>query len=155
MELSLRLQAVADMVTEGRRVADIGCDHGYVSIYLCQKKRCPKVIAMDVKNSPARYGETVGITPFDLTPVKKSIALLKTGRVPYEFRTTVSKTFHDAQSLKETGELIEGADFWYLQAFKNSGNLIDESIVGYDENSLHNLCNMLQGYAKHVILRGV
>ena len=112
-------------------------------------------IAMDVKNSPARYGETVGSTPFDLTPVKKSIALLKTGRVPYEFRTTVSKTFHDAQSLKETGELIEGADFWYLQAFKNSGNLIDESIVGYDENSLHNLCNMLQGYAKHVILRGV
>ena len=110
---------------------------------------------MDVKNSPARYGETVGITPFDLTPVKKSIALLKTGRVSYEFRTTVSKTFHDAQSLKETGELIEGADFWYLQAFKNSGNLIDESIVGYDENSLHNLCNMLQGYAKHVILSGV
>jgi len=52
MELSLRLQAVADMVTEGRRVADIGCDHGYVSIYLCQKKRCSKVIAMDVKKGP-------------------------------------------------------------------------------------------------------
>lgn len=52
MELSLRLQAVADMVTKGRRVADIGCDHGYVSIYLCRKKQCPKVIAMDVKKGP-------------------------------------------------------------------------------------------------------
>jgi tRNA (adenine22-N1)-methyltransferase len=52
MELSLRLQAVADMVTDGRSVADIGCDHGYVSIYLYQQKQCPKVIAMDVKNGP-------------------------------------------------------------------------------------------------------
>lgn len=48
----MRLQAVADMVTEGKRVADIGCDHGYVSIYLCKEKRCPKVIAMDVKKGP-------------------------------------------------------------------------------------------------------
>lgn len=52
MELSKRLQAVADMVTEGSRVADIGCDHGYTSIYLRKEKKCPKVIAMDVKKGP-------------------------------------------------------------------------------------------------------
>ena len=50
MELSKRLQAVADMVTEGSRVADIGCDHGYTSIYLWKEKKCPGIIAMDVKN---------------------------------------------------------------------------------------------------------
>lgn len=52
MELSVRLQAVADMVSEGRRVADIGCDHGYVSIYLYRRKQCPRVIAMDVRQGP-------------------------------------------------------------------------------------------------------
>lgn len=52
MELSKRLQAVADMVTEGSRVADIGCDHGYTSIYLWREKKCPRIIAMDVKKGP-------------------------------------------------------------------------------------------------------
>lgn len=52
MELSNRLQAVADMVTEGGRVADIGCDHGYTSIYLWKEKKCQRIIAMDVKKGP-------------------------------------------------------------------------------------------------------
>ena len=34
MELSKRLQAVADLVSEGQIVADVGTDHGYIPIYL-------------------------------------------------------------------------------------------------------------------------
>lgn len=52
MELSKRLQAVADMVTTGNRVADIGCDHGYVSIYLIEHHISARVIAMDVNVGP-------------------------------------------------------------------------------------------------------
>lgn len=58
MELSVRLQAVADMVSKGRRVADIGCDHGYVSIYLVRKKQCKKVIAMDVNPGPLERAQS-------------------------------------------------------------------------------------------------
>lgn len=52
IELSKRLQAVAAMVTEGNVVCDVGCDHGFVSIYLVKSKRCPRVIAMDVNEGP-------------------------------------------------------------------------------------------------------
>lgn len=52
MELSKRLQAVAGLVTPGNVVCDVGCDHGYVSIYLAETGRSPKVYAMDVRKGP-------------------------------------------------------------------------------------------------------
>lgn len=52
VELSKRMQAVADMVTRGNRVCDVGCDHGYVSIYLVQAGISPRVLAMDVNEGP-------------------------------------------------------------------------------------------------------
>lgn len=52
IELSKRMQMVADMVTKGNVAADIGCDHGFVSIYLIEQGICPKVIAMDVNEGP-------------------------------------------------------------------------------------------------------
>lgn len=50
--LSERLQMLARMVTPGSRVADVGCDHGFLSIYLVQKGISPRVIAMDVRKGP-------------------------------------------------------------------------------------------------------
>ena len=39
MQLSLRLSAIADMVTDGNRLVDVGCDHGYLPVYLIQQKK--------------------------------------------------------------------------------------------------------------------
>ena len=50
--LSERMQMVADMVGKGNVLADIGCDHGFVSIYLVENGICPRVIAMDVNEGP-------------------------------------------------------------------------------------------------------
>ena len=50
--LSKRMQMVADMVTKGSVLADIGCDHGFVSIYLVEQGICNRVIAMDVNEGP-------------------------------------------------------------------------------------------------------
>lgn len=52
VSLSGRMQMVADMVTKGNIVADIGCDHGFVSIYLIEQGICPHVLAMDVNEGP-------------------------------------------------------------------------------------------------------
>lgn len=50
--LSKRLEALCRMVTPGRCVVDVGCDHGFVSIYLVQKGISPRVLAMDVRKGP-------------------------------------------------------------------------------------------------------
>lgn len=52
MELSKRLQAVVDLLDSHMAVADIGCDHGFVSIYLIQNGKADTCIAMDVKEGP-------------------------------------------------------------------------------------------------------
>ena len=43
---------LARMVTPGNRVADVGCDHGFLSVYLVQAGSSPRVIAMDVRKGP-------------------------------------------------------------------------------------------------------
>lgn len=52
IELSLRMQTVADMVQPGGRVCDIGCDHAFVSIYLVANGIADRVIASDVRTGP-------------------------------------------------------------------------------------------------------
>lgn len=52
MELSKRLHMVASMVEKGSIPADVGCDHGYVAVYLIREGICPRVFAMDVNVGP-------------------------------------------------------------------------------------------------------
>lgn len=50
--LSERLRTLVSMVTPGMRVCDLGCDHGFVSIWLVEQKISPRVLAMDVREGP-------------------------------------------------------------------------------------------------------
>ncbi len=52
VKLSKRLQAVADLVTTGNRVCDVGTDHAYIPIFLVQNHRIPAALAMDVNEGP-------------------------------------------------------------------------------------------------------
>ena len=50
--LSDRLLACCDFVRPGDRVADIGCDHGYLGIHLLKNGIAKSVIAADVNEGP-------------------------------------------------------------------------------------------------------
>lgn len=54
MELSKRLQAVAELVSSGVTVADVGTDHGYIPIYLVESGKNKCAIAMDINRGPCR-----------------------------------------------------------------------------------------------------
>ena len=50
--LSPRLQTCCNFVKPGDRVADVGCDHGYLGIYLLKNGIARSVIASDVRDGP-------------------------------------------------------------------------------------------------------
>lgn len=52
IRISKRLAAIGALVTQGNRLADVGCDHGYLPIYLLQRRHIPRAIAMDVRPGP-------------------------------------------------------------------------------------------------------
>ena len=57
MILSERLKHVADLCGRGKTLADIGCDHGYLGIWLVKEKRFEHVIAMDLRKGPLAAAE--------------------------------------------------------------------------------------------------
>lgn len=83
MELSKRLRAVANLVTPGLRVADIGTDHGYIPIYLVEQKRNPSAIAMDINKGPLNKAEEnialYGLNDYIETRLSDGVCKLKSG----------------------------------------------------------------------------
>ncbi|MCM1174783.1 MAG: class I SAM-dependent methyltransferase [Blautia sp.] len=81
--LSDRLQAVASMVTEGNRVCDIGCDHGFVPIYLLQQGISPGALAMDVREGPLGQARVhiraYGLEAFIGTRISDGLAAFQKG----------------------------------------------------------------------------
>ena len=113
-------------------------------------------VAMDIKNSRSRYGETVGFdSSYDLRPIDESIAILREGKVDFEFRTTVSKTFHSHANIFAMGEWLAGDEKFFLQQFKDSGDIIGDGIESYDEAEMKVLLDIILRFVPNAQLRGV
>lgn len=112
-------------------------------------------VAMDIKNSLARYGETVGIEGFDTAPIEESVQFLLGGCVDYEFRTTVVRQYHGPDDIDELCRWIKGARRYYLQGFKDSGDLICEGLGGLARDEMNQLAQIAAKYVDTVGVRGL
>lgn len=114
-------------------------------------------VAMDIKNCPSRYAETIGAPDFELAPIEQSIAYLLSRAVPYEFRTTVVREFHDERALAELARWIEGASAWYLQGFVDSDTVLagEGALHGYSADELRAFLPALRAVVPSVEARGI
>ncbi len=55
---SERIKIIASEISENDRVVDVGCDHGYLSLYLKQNKLCAEIFASDIKESALNMAKT-------------------------------------------------------------------------------------------------
>ena len=112
-------------------------------------------VAMDIKNSPARYAETIGVPVVDLAPIRESVAFLLKDPVDYEFRTTVTRNFHTKADFEEIARWIYGTKRYFLQNFVDSGNLIDSSVTGYSPEEMRQLAEFVKARIPSACLRGL
>ncbi len=111
--------------------------------------------AMDLKNSPERYAETVGLPRFDVGPVRESVAFLMSGLTDYEFRTTAVMEFHDESSFRAMGEWIHGTRRYFLQQFVCRESVPDQELTPPPEETLRAWLEIMRPHAEEVGLRGV
>lgn len=96
-------------------------------------------VAMDIKNSREKYAETAGIQNLLLDNIEKSISLLLENKVDYEFRTTVVNELHTKEDIKNISVLIKGAKKYFIQNFKDSGDIIARNMTEVTQNNLEDM----------------
>ena len=112
-------------------------------------------VAMDIKNSPEKYGLTAGVENFDISPILKSIEILKSSGIDYEFRTTVVNELHSASDFEEIGKMIAGAKEYYLQSFVDSGDLIGEGMSAPSKEDMEAYKKIAENYVPNTQIRGL
>ena len=119
------------------------------------ERRLVDYVAMDIKNSPEKYPQTVGVPAFNLDPVRESVRLLRGGTVDYEFRTTVVQGLHTPADMESIGRWLEGAPRYYLQRFVDSGDLVGSGCRSPEPEDLRALAEAAAPWFQEVQLRGV
>ena len=112
-------------------------------------------IAMDIKSSRSGYAKAVGIDGIDISPVLESVKLIMESGVDYEFRTTLVKNFHTDDDILCMAQRLQGAKHWFLQSFKDSGDLIDGSCVGFSDTEMREKLDLVRFAAPFAEIRGV
>ena len=112
-------------------------------------------VAMDIKNSPERYGATVGLPAFRTGRIEQSIRILLEGSVPCEFRTTVVRPLHDASSFAAIGPWIRGAERYYLQPFTDRNTVPFSGLETPSGEELEHYVKMVEPYVKKAAIRGL
>ena len=113
-------------------------------------------VAMDIKNSPTKYAITAGLKPdYSLADIYESKEILMQGNVDFEFRTTVADPLHDEADFYEIGKWLEGDEKYFLQVFKDSGDIIGSELKPYSEERMRGFLDILLPFVPNAQLRRV
>ena len=113
-------------------------------------------VAMDIKNCPARYAQTAGLSVFDTGLIEKSLNLLKESGIDFELRTTVVKELHTVQDIEALARWIAPyTSRYYLQSFIDSGHTIQKGLHACSPQELDQMLKAAQSWISGAQLRGI
>lgn len=117
-------------------------------------------VAMDVKNSPGRYAETVGLPRLNLEKIEKSLKFLISGSVDYELRTTLVEQFHTRKDMEEMGKWISSLvpgkkpKQLFLQSFVDRDSVTFSGLNAPQTGEIVAFREILTPYVGEVSVRG-
>jgi len=111
-------------------------------------------VALDIKNSPEKYAQTIGMPEYDVTPVEESMDFLRSCGIPYEFRTTVVRELHTVEDMISIARWISDADGYYLQGFVDSNRVLQSGLSGYSSQEMEQILLSVKKILQIAKLRG-
>lgn len=112
-------------------------------------------IAMDIKNSLAKYAITAGFPNIDTSIIKKSISIIMNCGVDYEFRTTVVGGLHEIEDFEQMGSMIQNAKAYYLQQFTMRDTVPDRGLYSPSSEEMEAFLKVARKHVDSALLRGV
>ena len=116
-------------------------------------------VAMDVKNSPVRYGETVGVPGLDIKKIEESLRILSENRVDYELRTTVVGEYHTETDVRQMGEWLSRlfggpVKRIFLQPFKDGESVLAQGLHAPGAEEMESFLAAISPFAEFSAIRG-
>lgn len=111
-------------------------------------------IAMDIKNTPAKYAQTAGLKQLDISRILQSIDIIRSSGLDYEFRTTIMKELHGEKDLLEIGDWLQGSKKYVLQNYNPvEGQIEDKIFTPFSPKELERLKEKLGEKFDHFEIR--
>ena len=111
-------------------------------------------VAMDIKSSREGYKKAVGLEKIDISLIEKSVDILKSSPLKFEFRTTLVKGIHTESDMISIGEWIGNVERYFLQGFKDSGDLISPLYKAFDNEEMSAYLMLLRKFIPNAQIRG-
>ena len=119
------------------------------------ERRLVDAVAMDVKNTYAKYDETTGVAGM-AERAAESAAYLKSAPLDYyELRTTVVRQFHTVDDLTGIAREHAGVEHYFLQKFKDSGDLLGAGLSAMPDDEMSRALEAVREFIPNAQLRGV
>ena len=123
------------------------------------EKKLVDYVAVDVKNSPAMYAQTVGLETLDLAKIRESLAFLISGDTAYELRTTLVAQLHTEASIQDMGAWLGGLvpgrkpQKLFLQTFVDRDTVLFDGLSAPETEATAKFAKILEPFVEAVTIR--
>jgi pyruvate formate lyase activating enzyme len=152
----------ADLPDFLRKIHDLGLlvkldTNGYHPDTLAHlmEDRLVDYVAMDIKSSRETYSAACGLPSIDISRIEQSVALLLSGVISYEFRTTYVKELHTEEDVRRIGEWLADADAYYLQSYRESKDVLTKGYSAFSSEQFMKFLHILKETIPNAALRGI